>query len=353
MNWNCVHIEIFEIFELESGKKDFKSIFANAGLDPEEHETLETMVSSLVQKIRGKKPTLAPTGECKVYQFNDCSLGEEDQGLLGSLTTPETMEKFSSYARVLAGKYIHSPKSRRGLLIVINADIEFKKHFSPHLLVFKSDFQPGFMPDENNINIQENLILPELKKGFIYPYFDGTNYMFHQVKVNQKSSSDYFHRMLRVNVLPSNLDIEEECLLERLDEMNPGAYEKYFRLPEEDRRSKREVLGPSRIVQDDDQLQMDQAAMVAKKTQVGLVDNNCKPSKIKLQIDDGIKFEAKADQLNSSFFVAQDGMEKFIIIRAKKVETKGAFNALEFSKTESLDDVVQSLKFDSSEVFNV
>lgn len=353
MNWNCVYIEIFEIFELESGKKDFKSIFANDGLDPEEHGSIQGMLERLVFQMRGKKPSLSPTGACKVYEFSEDDLGFEDHKIAEHLLHSTRLEYFRGFSKVTAGKYVHSPKARQGWLIVMNANVEIRKNLAPQVLIFKADFQPGFMPSEDSINAKENLILPELKKGMMYPHFDGANFRFDQLVIFQKSSSEYFHRMLRVNVLPSKLDIEEGCLLEKLDEVNPGAYEKYFRLPEEDRRAKREVIGALRIVQVDDQLQMDQAAMVAKKTQLGVIDNNCKPSKIKLQIDDGIKFEAKADQLNSSFFVAQNGMEKFIIIRANKFETKGAFNALEFAKTESLDDVVQSLKLDSAEVSNV
>lgn len=353
MNWNCVYIEIFEIFEIESGKKDFKSIFVNAGIDPEEHGSIEWMLGSLVIQMRGKKPSLSPTGACKVYEFSDDELGFEDHKIAEHLLHSTSLEYFRGFSKVAAGKYVHSPKARQGWLIVMNANLEIKKNLAPQVLIFNADFQPGFMPSEDSINAKENLILPELKKGMMYPHFDGANFRFDQLVIFQKHSSEYFDRMLRLRRLPSNLDIEEECLLEELESVRPETYDKYFELPEEDRRAKREVLGASRIVMDHDQLNMEEAAYVAKKAQAWIIDHNCSPAKIKLQIDDGIKFEAKANQLNSSFFVAQNGLEKFIIIRGNRVETKGAFNALEFAKAESLDDVIQSLKFDSAEVSNV
>lgn len=346
MDWNCVYLTAFRVEEQESGKKVAREIKNQSGLDPESDGGLQSFLEILVKQMKSRRPSLTPTAACKAYQFSEDALGQEDEKVCEQLLHAVSLSQFNSYANILAGKYVHSPKSRKGILFVINANVEIKKNLSPCLLVFKTDFQPGFIPEGSEIAAQEELILPELKKGLQFPYFDGANFQFNQLVIFQKSQADYFQRMLRLQSLPDNDEIVDEALHDQLEEKQPGAFEKYFRLPEEDRRVKREVFGAARIVQDNDLLQSDDVVHVTKKTQAQVVDNNAKPVRLRLSIDDGLRFEGKADQLNQSYYFAQEGMEKFLIIRGHKFETRSHFQAVEFMKLERLDEVLQRISAD-------
>lgn len=349
MDWNLVYINVYQIDELESGKKAPNCVVDQSGLDPEKDGALTSMLELLIKQMKSRRPSLAPTAACKAYEFSAHSLGQEDQSVTEQLLHAVSLNQFREFAKILAGKYVNSPKARRGWLFVINANVEIKKNLTPCLFVFKMDFQPGFRPEGVEFSVEEELILPEMKKGLQYPYFDGANFQFNQLVIFQKSSADYFQRMLRLNSIPNEMEVSDECLEEQLEERQPGVYEKYFRLPEEDRRVKREVLGSSRIVQDADLLEADEVFHLSKKHQAAAMDNNLKPQKLSLMIDDGLRFEGKTDQLNQSYYLAQVGLEKILIIRGHKFETKGAFTPAEFLKPESLDEVLDRLRADGGQ----
>ncbi|MBL4621000.1 MAG: DUF3900 domain-containing protein, partial [Immundisolibacteraceae bacterium] len=253
---------------------------------------------------------------------------------------------FRSHAKIVANQYALTPKARDGLLFVINANAEQNKVLTPNVFIFKVDYSTGIIHmDDSSLAHSESILSPELKKSIVYPYFDGGNFKYNQVKIYQKSSTDYFQKIFSVGDLPDSEEIADRCLLEELREKCPEAYEKYFELPEGDRRQKRELFGPSRIVADDDLLDVDNTSHLSLKTQMNVVDNNVNPIRLKVSIDDGLKFDGSIDQLNRTYFFAQVGLERYLIVKGVKFETKSHFQSVEFMKLESLEETINRINF--------
>ncbi|MCJ8344861.1 hypothetical protein MJH12_04920, partial [bacterium] len=171
------------------------------------------------------------------------------------------------------------------------------------------------------------------------------NFKYNQVKIYQKSSADYFQKVFSVGDLPDSEEIADKCLHEELTEKSPETYDKYFELPEGDRRQKRELFGPSRIITDEDLLDVDNVSHLSLKTQMNVVDNNVKPVRLKVSIDDGLKFDGSVDQLNRTYFFAQEGLERYLIVKGVKFETKSHFQSVEFMKLENLEETMNRIRF--------
>ena len=345
MDWELVYISAFQCEDNPSGEKEATELFSSSVLE-EDQEEMGDFLQELIKKLKAKKPSLSPSASCRAFQFHEDVLGSDDKKLCEQLLGAVSLPVFRNHAQLIATKYVRSAKARSGILFVINANTTTKKNMSPGLFVIKTDFQPGFLTTEGTVKQHSRVLLPELKKGMIYPHFDGMNFRFDQIQLFQKSSSDYFERLFRLTSLPDLEEIADESLAEHLETQKPGAYQKYFDMPVEDRRAKREVFGNTRLVQEPDLIEADDVSFISKKTQYSNVDKNAKPIRLKLQIDDGIRFEGKVDQLNQNYFFAQDGLEKFLIVRGSKFSTRSHFQTVEFMKLETLNDVITRIAAD-------
>ena len=152
--------------------------------------------------------------------------------------------------------------------------------------------------------------------------------------------------MFKLVTLPDSEEIADEALKEQLEQQSPGTYSKYFNIPREDRNVKREVFGQARTIQQSDLLDSDMVSHLSKKTQMKVVDQNVRPVKLRLNIDDGIRFEGRVDQINQSFFFAEHALEKYLIIRGSKFETRSHFQSVEFMKLEQLDEIMTRMAAD-------
>lgn len=345
MDWELVYLSMFHCVIHENGDKEAIEIASHQELGAVE-ESLQKFIESLLKQIKSKKPSLAPTATCRAFKFDDGELGQADRKVLDQLLNAVSITNFEAHARIVATKYIQSPKARQGILFVITANTQIKKNMSPGLFVFKTDFQNGFVPADKGVAATSQIILPELKKGLQYPYHDGLNFHFDKIQLFQKSQSEYFQKMFRLMTLPDSEEIADEALKEQLSRQSPGTYDKYFNIPREDRTLKREVFGQSRAVQHMDLLDSDMVSHLSKKTQMKVVDQNVRPLKLRLNIDDGIRFEGRVDQINQNFFFAEHGLEKYLIVRGSKFETRSHFQSVEFMKLEQLDDVMTRIAAD-------
>ena len=347
MDWELVYLSMFHCVIHENGDKEAIELASYQEIGSVE-ENLQSFVGSMLKQIKSKKASLTPTAACRAFQFDDNDLGKEDRKILDQLLNAVSLTSFEAHSRIVATKYIQSPKARQGILFVVTANTQLKKNMSPGLFVFKTDFQKGFVPADSGVSASNQIILPELKKGLQYPYHDGLNFHFDKIQLFQKSQSEYFQKMFRLITLPDSVEIADEALKEQLSQQKPGTYEKYFNIPREDRTDKREVFGQTRAVQNSDLLDSDMVSHLSKKTQMKVVDQNVRPLKLRLHVDDGIKFEGRVDQINQNYFFAEYGLEKYLIIRGNKFETRSHFQSVEFMKLEQLDEVMTRIAADDS-----
>jgi hypothetical protein len=341
--WDLVYLSIFHCFTNESGTKDMVELAGLSSIGPDE-ESMADFLGDLIRACLGKKASLSPSASCRAYQFADSSKGQDDKTICDQLLNAVSHNVFRSHAEIIAAKYIKTPKVRDGILFVLNANVTTKKQTFPSMFVFKTDYIPaGIMDNDGHFEQRKDILLPELKKSIVYPHFDGSNFQFEQIRLFQKSSADYFQSIFDVENLPDANEIADKALKEELDEKDPGKYDRYFELDEQERRKKRDVFGEARLIQNDDLMTTDEVAHLTMKTQMKNMDKNSKPIRLRLMIDDGLRFEGQVDQLNKTFFFARNGLEKVLIVRGNSFHTKSHFQSVEFMKLDSVEDVMHRM----------
>lgn len=345
INWEMVYMSVFRcVSDENSSKKIIEEIgeVSEIGID---EESFSDFIGDLIMQAVSKKASLSPIASCRTYQFLEDSKGKTDQSICNSLLTAVSQSHFRTHAKIVADQYTSTPKARDGLLFILNANYEQNKTLTPNVFILKVDYVKGIVHSENsNLEHSESLLLPELKKAITYPYFDGGNFKYTQIKLYQRSSADYFQKMFNVGYLPDSEEIADHCLHEELKEKCPELYDKYFEIPQGERRQKRELFGSSRIVKEEDLLDVDNVSHLSLQTQMNVVDQNVKPVRLKVNIDDGLKFDGSVDQLNRTYFFAQEGLERYLIVKGGKFEIKGHYQSAEFMKLESLEDTLSRFK---------
>lgn len=324
-----ISMAVFEIKEGENGEK----IYTLQDNDDQE-EILGKLVDNLINKMRGKKVSLNKTSNSRAFILKDASQQASLEAAIGANSDAELAAVAEKFVR----NYILSPKSRRGLFIVVNASVQHRKQINPRLFCFKVDYTSSLsMVNGEWVRSDETLIL-DLKKAFQYPVFDGIDYHFDEIHFVQ-GKNDYFHRMFLTDHAQDMEEIYEDILFELLGEN----YAKYFNLPEEDRKVKREIAGPSRIALDDDQQVNDNIAHLSKKLQIEIVDKVNKAHVTKINVGSGIKLEFKTDLFGSDVLMGHLGLEKVLILKAHRIEAKGPFLPIEFLKHAPVEEVITDI----------
>ncbi len=343
MDWKLVYLSIYKSFQPQGSRREVSEI-ATLGENDNEFESLMEFLGSLIRQAKNKKASLNPGGGCRAYAFEKSQSGTEDQGICDQMLNAVSKNVFRDYADIIAHKYARSKKSRDGILFVVLANTPVEKTLSPTLFVFKTDFQSAsFLDDAGKLNDKADMLIPDLKKFMLYPHYDGLNFRFDQIRIFQSSASAYFQGLLALEPLPDSHSIAEKALKEELDKINPEAYDKYFNLPKEDRTQKRPVFGEARMIREDDLLSADQITHISDLVQNQNVDQNAKPIRLKVQIDNNLLFEGEMHQINRNFFFAQNGLEKILLVRGTEFETKSHFQTIEFLKLENLEEVLRRL----------
>ncbi len=342
MEWEPVYLSLFRCENLgEAHEKNIQEVLSTDRFD--EEGPLGEFIRGLIASMLKKKASLVPQASCRAFQFAQDSEGDSDRRLCDQLLHAVSLSAFSSHAQILATKYAKSPRAREGLLFVFNSNLVLSKSLSPVLSVFKTDFQPGILPQGAELSFHSNLILPELKKGLFYPYHDGLRFHLDQVKLFQSSSSDYFQRLFQLQSLPDREEIIDKALKTELEERDPGTYAKYFDAPVQSRSKKREVFGPTRKIADEDLMSPDRVVVLNYKTQERVAQDQDYPIRLRLKIDESLQFEGRVDQMNRNYYFAREGLEKFLIIRGNKFETGNHFQSVEFMELESLDEALHRI----------
>jgi len=343
MDWEPVYLSIYRCEVDEDGNRSVEEL-STVGQAEGFEETIIEFLGPLVSSVSQRRVSLGRDAACRSYQFGTSIRGEEDSKLMDQLLHCVSKSSFASHAEIIASKYAQSAKARGGILFILNANITYKKVLSPSLFLLKTDFQLGLTSSEQGLECHDQMALPELKKAMVYPFHDGYQFHFDQVKVYQKTPSLYFQRVLELQSLPTQDQIVDSILYDELEDKEPGNYHQYFRVPLEDRLKPREVFGEKRVVNEENLLDSDEISRISLKTQMKAADQNTRPVRLRLSIDDGLRFEGGVDQLNETYYFASNGSEKYLIVKGEKFETKSHFQSVEFMKLESLESLLSKLK---------
>ena len=342
MDWEPVYLSVYKCDVDEDGNRSINEL-STVGQSEIVDESILDFLGPLVTSVSQRRGSLGRDAACRAYQFGSSARGEEDARLLDQLLHCVSKSSFSSHSEIVASKYAKSSKARGGVLFILNANVTYKKVLSPSLFILKTDFQLGLTSSDDELKCHDQMALPELKKAMVYPFHDGYQFHFDQIKVYQKTPSLYFQRVLELQSLPTQDQIADAILYEELEGKQPGGYHQYFQVPLEDRLKPREVFGEKRIIQDDNLLESDDISHISLKTQMKAIDQNTRPVRLRLSIDDGLRFEGSVDQLNQSYYFASNGGEKYLIVKGEKFETKSHFQSVEFMKLESLEALLRKL----------
>jgi hypothetical protein len=346
LDWELAYLSVYRCASLENSEGRSVTEIFSCESSSSIGEPFYRFLTALLSKTLSKKPSLTPGAPCRVFRFQSVSSGEQDSKICDELLHAVSLSGFRSQSALLAHKYIRTPKSRDGVLFVVNANVQAKKVRMPALFVLKTDYEgAGFIDGEGSFEERGDVILPELKKSLLYPYFDGANFQFDKVRIFQKNRSDYFEKIVAVEALPDSSQIAEEALRKELEEINPGvSYDRYFATPKEERPKKRDMFGDTRFIEEKDLLNSDEASLLSLKTQTAVVDKDAGPVRLKVQIDDDIRFEGRIDQLNRNYFFARNGLEKMLIIRGDSFHTKSHFQSVEFMRLEDFQQVLEKIQ---------
>lgn len=345
LDWELAFLSVYGCSSHEvDGNRHVVEIFSCDQASALENSFLR-FLTVLLSKSLSRKPTLAPNAPCRVFRFLSSSTGDQDSKICDELLNAVSMTSFCAQSALLAHKYIRTPKSRDGVLFVVNANIVHKKNRLPALFILKTDYEgAGFIDSQGSFEERNDVILPELKKSLVYPYFDGANFHFDCVRIFQKNRADYFEKIMAVEALPDSNQIAEEALKAELENIKPGAYERYFAGHKEEKPKKRDLFGDTRLIEEKDLIDSDETSLVSVKTQTAVVEKDAGPVKLKLQIDDDIRFEGRIDQLNRNYFFARHGLEKMLIIKGDSFHTKSHFQSVEFMRLEEVQQILERLK---------
>jgi hypothetical protein len=352
-DWKLVHLCLFRVKTDEDSAKPRLKVehlgsqkFFETG-----QELLEELIDKLLTTAWGKKVDINESSSCRAYPFKATHRGGEDRQLLEELVASPNLEDFEVRANTLTEHYASIPRSRPGVLVHVVATIDAGRAKAlPFYFLFKCDFEDARqLGDDRNIVPVPEVILEKLKKMLCYPFFDGFAQDAERVKLFQASASDYFHEVVDVERPATAKELFQQELASAVQSRHEHRYDNYF-VGEPPK--KRELFGQDRIIPLNDLLPAPEVKYVTEKTCRAAKDKYDKQVKVSIKIDEQVKFEADMAGLNRSFFFAQKGDMRFIIIRGERFVGGGQLTGLDFLDVEQLDDIMPRVTEDTGGGFS-
>jgi hypothetical protein len=251
------------------------------------------------------------------------------------------IQSFQTVCRRLANRYSTLENAAPGLLIFLNVRVTPSKGMGGTFFVlFACDFEQlsRFDPSLGQVEIVNDGVDRKCRKAFIFPFFDGYALSRDGIKIiNSGKSGGTIPELLYVDPPKTT----EQLLLAELYQAvssrhDPGKYKTYF----ESHPDEREVFGDDSIVKAEDLLEEDEVKHISKMTYQSAVDHHGKKPRVRLIIDEGVKFEGRLDKLGESFFFARKGNNRFLIVRGQRFLTKSELSSIEFMEVSDLEEVI-------------
>lgn len=360
-DWTLNFLTIYRIVEPETdevdedgevvpgeGEKTVELVSSSAGF-PGEDPVLEDLLDACLVDVFKKRPDTGETCGCKVWAFQPTPPGAEDKTLLSDARDATSIKGFQVPCRRLANRWASTAGTRGGLLIFCNLTATPKKGLGGTFFsFFVLDFEDlrRYDPEEGHMESVRDAVARKVSKALLYPYHNGRDVDFDHVKLA--------HTTTRGGTLGDLLYLEAPRTTRELleDELRkavtarPGGekLESYF---EKEPPKERELFGEERYIDLKDLLPPDDVVHLSKQSFQTGVDNHGKKARVRIVVDEGVKFEGELDKLGVSFFFARKGASKFIIVRGEKFLTKSQLSSIEFLDVQDLDEVLVRAREDS------
>ena len=341
-DWNVNLINIFRMSAGEGeGEKSVELVLANKGF-PADDPVLQDHLDGLLVEAFKKKPDTGETCGCKVWTFQGTPPGQEDRELFQEALETDKAKTFQTLARRITGRYLSLPGTKPGLIFFLNVRITPKKgQGGNYFVMFVCEFEElrRYDPHIGHLEPVEDAVQKKCRKALIYPFFNGYDFDREKVKLVQVgakegSLSDLFY--LEPPRTTQEL-LEEELREAVVSRHDANTYEGYFEkeLPKE-----RELFGEERYINLDDLLKTDDVVHLSKASYQSALDKHGKKSRVRIVVDEGVKFEGQLDKLGVNYFFARKGEAKFLIIKGEKFLTKSQLSSIEFLDVQDLEEVI-------------
>ena len=344
-DWNVNFMNIYSMKkETESSDESELELLLSRDTFPAEDPNLLELIDSLLIEAFRKKPDTGKTCGCKIWRFQETPSGKEDHELLAQALDSTEKTTFENSCRRLARRYATLAGAKPGLLVFLNVRVTPSKGMGGTFFVhFISDFEELNRYDNHlgQIEIVSDAVTHKCKKAFVYPYFNGYDLDRDKVKIVSQGKSEGGLPDLLYLDPPKDTD---QLLLQELysavtERHDPEQYESYFQAPPKER----ELFNDSSFVSGPDLLSQDEVEHLSRKSYQSSLDNHGKKSKVRLIIDEGVKFEGQLDKMGETYFFARKGDTKFLIVKGDKFLTKSQLSSIEFLDVQDLDDILPKI----------
>ena len=344
-DWNVNYMNIFAL-KKESASSDISELELLLSRDsfPAEDPILQEMIDRLLVEGFRKKPDTGKSCGCKVWSFQNTPPGKEDETMLAEALDATSMKDFQSVSTRIAGRYASLAGSHPGLLVFLNVRITPAKGMGGTFFVlFACDFEELNRYDSHvgQVELVADAVNQKCKKAFMFPFFNGYELDREKVKIVSAGKIDGGLADLLYVVPPQDTDqlLMQELYNAVTERHDPDQYETYFQAPPKER----ELFSDESFVNGPDLLSQDEVEHLSRKSYQASLDKHGKKPKVRLLIDEGVKFEGQLDKMGETFFFAKKGDSKFLIVKGDKFLTKSQLSSIEFLDVKDLDDVLSDV----------
>ena len=315
-----------------------------------EDELLEQLLDGLILNAFKKRPDIGDSAPCRIYGFRNSTKGEEDREFLQQLRVEPDAGVFEEKCEKLAKRYASLPNARQGVLLFLLVTVRAKNVAEePFLCIFKCDYEEACsIQDKVSVTILNEVIIGKLKKVIIYPHFNGYEHDESHLKLFQSSASDYFEELLWLDkpTVASTLLQGELRRAIALRNQEKSQDEHFLSPPPK----KRELFGEERYIPLNDLIPYEEVRFVSDEVCERSKEKFERKVKIQIRIDDNVRIDADMAGLGRSFFFAERGGFRFLIVRGENFTTNGPLSGLDFLDVQSLEDVLPHLDDDGGSV---
>lgn len=349
-NWQITGLEIRSVQQPDQGRRlEQLPLLSNQGLPPRE-DRLEKLIDALLLRAFSKRPDTGISASCRAYAFTRGGGGRTDRDLLrAALRETGGTKALEEASDMFLGRHIGQEAASACLFILLRAEVQaptLKLPPMPFLAAFFCDFEetsrltgerPGILAEVSGA------VSHKLRKGLIYPAFDGPVQDEGSLHIFQSAGKDRLADILNLvtpKTTPELLEGElQQALHTRLGDTH--RYDEYF-IDAPPR--VRELFGEERFIREPELLlPPEEVQHVARVSYENARQKYDKETRVKVLIDERVRFDAPLDQLGQSYFFASNGPERFLVIRGEKFQARDHLTGIDFLELQTLDEIVSKL----------
>lgn len=317
---------------------------------PDADESFVDYLDFQLRALVKKRPDTAASSACKVYEFLGNEKGEGDRQLLEERLLMSLEGKgFGAGVDEVLERVMQVPGVKPGLVVLAKVRVldEVGESGAELLAMLWLDFEDATRFADRPLGLEDvsGVLLRKLGRALLYPHLDEEGPRHDLVKIHCRPAAHPFVGLFAVRPPPTTEQLLQKEVARALFQRGgdaPDRYKTYFeRVPSK----KRELFGEERIVKVGDLLPERDAAAVARESSRTTRDLYDKEQKLKITIDGTVVVDVKQEQLGTAYFFAQEGEERFMIIRGKSFQSNRAqLSSVDFMQIDSLDDVLNRVR---------